>query len=79
MGGVIDVIVYLKLYARPVAMKLEEMYQNFYNRHRFMPVCVVGAVIPNVINFLQTVLRSAPISSRGNFIAVSHRPGIGEL
>lgn len=67
----INVTVYLKLYARPVAVKLEEMYLNFFlhDRHKFMPPSVWGvwAVIPRVINFLQTVLWSAAISSRGQF------------
>lgn len=29
-GSVIDVTVYLKLYARPVAVKLEEIHPNFF-------------------------------------------------
>lgn len=80
-GSVIDVTVYLKLYARPVSMKLEEMYLFFFYDHRkFMPPSALGvwAVIPRVINFLQTVLWSAAISSRGQFIVLSHRAGIGE-
>lgn len=37
-GSVIDVTVYLKLYARPVAVKLEEMHPNFFHSsHKVMP------------------------------------------
>lgn len=42
-GSVTDVTVYLKLYARPVSMKLEEMYLFFFYDHRkFMPPSALG-------------------------------------
>lgn len=37
-GSVIDVTVYLKLYARPVAVKWEEIHPNFfYSSHKVAP------------------------------------------
>lgn len=67
-GGVIDVIVYPKLYARSLAVKLEEMYLIFsflYDRSSYL--CLCGGFGPLYINYLQTVLWSVAISSWGQF------------